>query len=283
MHFKEYLEKQKLRASTVNGHLKDIERFKKWCGANTISYQQATYKHLLKFIQQATARGISKSTINIHLGSIKKYYDYLILTGERKDNPATELRVKNNGKKVLQNQLTPEELEQLYQHYKNKPEWKFRLKSSKAAHARNTVLLGLLVYQGLNTTDIKNLEINHINLNQASIYIPSTARSNSRVLKLQATQILPLQEFIKNREGKLVEGNVQFIFQWLIVLIREINPKIQAIRHIRSNVIINWLKQYNIRQVQYMSGHKHIGTTEQYKEQDLKDLQEQLNTFHPMK
>lgn len=283
MRFKEYLEKQKLRTSTVNGHLQDIERFKKWCGATTISYQQATYKHLLQFIQQATARGVSKSTINIHLGSIKKYYDYLILTGERKDNPANELRVKNSGKKVLQNQLTPEELEQLYQHYKNKPEWKFRLKNSKAAHARNTVLLGLLVYQGLNTTDIKNLETSHVDLSQASIYIPSTARSNSRILKLQAPQILPLQEYTKDREGKLVEGNVQFIFQWLIVLIRELNPKIQAIRHIRSNVIINWLKQYNIRQVQYMAGHKHIGTTEQYKEQDLKDLQEQLNTFHPMK
>lgn len=283
MHFKEYLKKQKLRTSTINGHLQDIERFKKWCGTNSISHQEATYNHLLKFIQQATARGVGKSTINIHLGSIKKYYDYLVTTGERKDNPASELRVKNNGKKILQNQLTPEELEQLYQHYKNKPEWKFRLKNSKVAHARNVVLLGLLVYQGLNTTDITKLEINHVDLSQASIYIPSTARSNSRILKLQAPQILPLQEFIKERKGRLIEGNVQFIFQWLIVLIRELNPKIQAIRHIRSNVIINWLKQYNIRQVQYMAGHKHIGSTEQYKEQDLQDLQEQLNKFHPLK
>lgn len=284
MNFKEYLEEQKkLRISTIKGHLQDLERFKKWCEIKNINYQAATYNQLLKYIQEATARGVSKSSINIHLSTVKKYYNYLVETEVRKDNPCIELRVKNNGKKVLQNLLTVEQLEYLYQQYKEKPEWEFRLKLSKSVHARNIVLLGLMIYQGLNTTDLKNLEISHINLSQASIYIPSGARSNSRILKLQAQQIVPLQEFIKGRKGKLIADNVQFIFEWFVTIIRRLNPKIQSLRQIRSNVIVNWLQQYNIRQVQYMAGHKHIGTTEQYKQQDLQDLQAQLNVFHPMK
>jgi integrase/recombinase XerD len=64
---------------------------------------------------------------------------------------------------------------------------------------------------------------------------------------------------------------------------KKLNPEIIDSRQIRTSVIMNWLKQYNIRQVQYMAGHKSIRSTEQYRSQDLSDLTKQLELFHPLK
>lgn len=284
MSFKIYLEQKKYRKSTINGHLANIERFNKWAATEHINYQTAGYNHLLKYIESVLSRGTSKTTINNYLSSQKKYYEYLVKTGIRKDNPASELRLKNNGKKVLQNLLTTEQLETLYHSYKNKPVWEFDKKNSQKIHSRNLVLLGLMVYQGLDTEELKKLETSHVNLNQSSIYIPSRARSNSRILKLNAAQILPMQAYLQNHKGMLITSKYAgSVLDWLLKQLRKINRGIESTRQIRNSVIVNWLKIHNIRQVQYMAGHRHIHSTEKYKEEDLRDLQAQLNLFHPLK
>ena len=64
------------------------------------------------------------------------------------------------------------------------------------AHQRNIIIVGLLIWQGLHSGELEKLEVNHINLNEGIIYIPSTARSNSRALKLSTQQILTLHSYI---------------------------------------------------------------------------------------
>lgn len=299
--FEKYLLEQKLRESTIRGHLQDLVRFKKWCDKENIHCNKAGYNELLKFIRETRARGVSKSSINLHLNSISKYYDYLTKSGERNDNPGRELRLKNNGKKVLQNLLTPEELEEIYMNYINIPQWKFKGEKSKQSHRRNIVILGLMIYQGIYTPEIRKIEKAHLNLLQGAVYIPSAGRSNSRILKLQARQIIPMQQYLQaieaNQEKLVVSGvvseqsrtaeplfnrNISSIAAWLMTILRKQSEKIKDAQQIRSSVIINWLKQYNIRQVQYMAGHRHISSTEKYKQEDLQDLQKQVDLYHPL-
>lgn len=285
--FQKYLQEQKLRESTIKGHLQDLERFKKWCTVKSINYHKVTYNELLKFIQDAQQREVSKSSINIHLNSISKYYDYLVKSGERKDNPGKELRLKNNGKRVLQHLLTAQELEEIYTSYQSKPEWSFiKGKKSKYTHQRNSVILGLMIYQGIQTTELKKIEKTHINLLQGTVYMPSAGRSNNRILKLHARQIIPIQQYlqaIEKEQEKLFICKISAVMMWLITTLKKNNEKIRDAQQIRSSVIMNWLKQYNIRQVQYMAGHKYISSTEKYKQEDLQDLQTALNLFHPLK
>jgi len=283
--FEDYLRQSKLRESTIRGHLQDIERFKKWSEKENIDYRNANYHHLLTFIQEAQKRGVSKSSINIHLNSIGKYYDYLIRTGEKNNNPAKELRLKNSGKKVLQHLLTLQELEELYTNYQNKPQWKFKGEKSKQSHQRNVVTLGLMIYQGVQTSELKKIEKTHLNLLQGTIYIPTAGRSNSRLLKLNARQIIPIQNYLNGLEKeqeKLFNCNMKGVMLWLMTTLRRSEKKIKDAQQIRSSVIVNWLKQYNLRQVQYMAGHKYISSTEKYKQEDLEDLQRQLELFHPL-
>lgn len=44
----------------------------------------------------------------------------------------------------------------------------------------------------------------------------------------------------------------------------------------------SWLTQYNIREVQYMAGHRYISSTERYVQDDLENLQEIIESLHPI-
>ena len=283
MDFASYLREQRLKASTIMGHLQDLARFKKWSQGKNICPDKATYKELLHFIQESQQRGVRNSSINIHLRSIDKYYDYLTESGVRASNPAKALRIKNTRKKVLQNLLSPQQLEQLYESYHNRPEWTFK-GNWQELHERHVVLLGFMIFQGADTSALKKLERTHISLEKGTVYIPGSGRSNGRLLKLHTLQILPLQKHLlsKEKSEKPFDCHMTNVVCRLMQALRKNNSHFKNLHQIRSSVIVNWLKTHNIRQVQYMAGHKHISSTERYREEDLEILQQQVNRFHPL-
>ena len=60
------------------------------------------------------------------------------------------------------------------------------------------------------------------------------------------------------------------------------NKTLLNTKQIRASVITKWLKQYNLRETQYMAGHRYISTTESYKQNDLEGLKEEIDQFHPL-
>jgi site-specific recombinase XerC len=52
-------------------------------------------------------------------------------------------------------------------------------------------------------------------------------------------------------------------------------------KQVRTSVITHWLKQYNLRQVQYMAGHRYVSSTEGYLVNQMEDLQADIDQFHP--
>lgn len=63
--------------------------------------------------------------------------------------------------------------------------------------------------------------------------------------------------------------------------LKKLNPKVINAKQIRSSVITEWLRKNNLRQVQYMAGHKYVSSTERYQLNNLDDLQNELRTHHP--
>lgn len=63
---------------------------------------------------------------------------------------------------------------------------------------------------------------------------------------------------------------------------RKINPKLKNTLQIRQSVITEWLKEKDLRTVQYMAGRRYV-STERYQTKNLEDLKEALNKYHPLK
>jgi integrase/recombinase XerD len=65
-------------------------------------------------------------------------------------------------------------------------------------------------------------------------------------------------------------------------MINRYEPRLNSMARIRASVITNWLKHYNLREVQYMAGHKYVSSTERYRTDNLEDLQKELEKYHPL-
>ncbi|WP_205687105.1 hypothetical protein [Chitinophaga rhizosphaerae] len=68
----------------------------------------------------------------------------------------------------------------------------------------------------------------------------------------------------------------------LLKALKKLNPAIRSVQQIRGSVITEWLHHYNVRQVQYMAGHKYASSTQRYQLSGLEDLQAQLDQHHPI-
>jgi integrase/recombinase XerD len=295
MNFKEYRQKKGYSEKSIRVQESHVNSFKSWCIRENINPGDITYNQALKFIDNEKERSISRQSIIREVNSIRIYFDYLLESGLTHQNVIKRIRIRQNGKKVLPEILSPAQLEKIYQDFCNLPEWNHGTKAARLLHQRNTVILGLMIYQGLDSGEISSLETGHVKLSEGKIYIPSGRKSSSRTLKLQANQILPFKTYLEETRPVLLEKReLQSTYLFpskkssdlvckIVEVIKNIHPEIKDSRHLRASVLMNWLKTNNIRQVQYMAGHKSIRSTESYRREDLTDLTKQLELFHPLR
>jgi site-specific recombinase XerD len=84
--------------------------------------------------------------------------------------------------------------------------------------------------------------------------------------------------FIQQRDALHFYGVTGVILKHL----RQINHAVKNLDQIRASVITHWVKVYDLRKAQYMAGHRHVSSTEEYKQQVLDELQADVKKFHPL-
>lgn len=277
--FEYYLKDNGLAARTIEENIKDIERFEQWAiQENYTDIAHFNYNELLKYVQYLKNKGLSISTVNIRICSARKYYDHLKEEGIIEINPARRLHIKGQMQRITENPLTYTQLENLYNQYAE-------YSKEKSYHFRNLSILGLMIWQGLHSGELRKMEVQHINLNNGTAYIPGTRRSNSRELKLEAKQIIVLHDYLNtlpiNQTWLFENSRLYNTVNWLLGELRGLNPVIRNLQHIRASVFLHWIKMYDKRQVQYMAGHRLINSMQHYEVQELDSLTDMLTKHHP--
>lgn len=284
--FEEYRNKNGYSAKSIRVQNSHVNRLKSWCINQNINLEEINYNQALQFIDSERSRGILNQSIIREINPIRIYFDYLLESGTIKQNVIKRIKIRQSVKKVIPETLSTQQLENICRDFINIPEWEHKTQTAKELHKRNVALLGLLVYQGLTSGETAKLETTHINLPEGKIYILSSRKSNARTLKLQANQILPIKSYIEEFKPNPYLFPTKKHSDMICKIVEQAkkhHPEIIDSRQIRTSVIMNWLKTNNIRQVQYMAGHKSIRSTEQYRSHDLTDLTKQLELFHPMR
>ena len=285
MTFTEYLQQKRYSAVTVDRYSIYSKRFLNWLADEELKAEEFTYTDLLEFMRYSRQRGVTKHTTQNVLGIIRHYCNYLITEKKREDNPAAGVFIKGLVRKLPTNLLSIEAMEELYRQYC----LQLHVDASKK------IMLGLMIYQGLAVKELMKVESVHIKLKEGKIFIRGMKRSNERLLNLHANQVMELQQYIsknKFKEGYLFteairkdvsERNINNRLQYMFKQLKQLNPRVMNPMQLRSSVITHWLKQNNLRQVQYMAGHKYVSSTERYQTNNLDDLQNELQQHHPMK
>lgn len=300
--FKDYLKDQRQDPNTIRQKSNYTGYFLNWLESEHLQPEETRYNDLLNFIDYCKLEGNSKKHINSKLRSIRGFYEYLKKLNPKIINPAANLYLKGTHKKAISGLIDFTALESLYQSFESKTN----------RDKRNKIILGLLIYQGVTTEELKQLEPGHLKLKEGKIYIPGDRRRNGRKLDLKPFQILELHEYLTETRPKILNEitaprparkpdrinktrlenqlfisingseNIKNSLLHLFRAIRKTNPEITNPKQIRASVITNWLKNYNLRQVQYMAGHKYVSSTERYQLNNLDNLQSKLERYHPL-
>jgi integrase/recombinase XerD len=300
--FQVYLKQECYSKDYIRQNKNYAGTFLEWITEQSLAIAQVTHADVLEFADQLKQDGHSIGLINQIMLAIRYYFTWLQHIGQAGYNPAAGIILKGTVRNVPHNLLTKPELEMLYESYPIKDE---------RTH-RNKVIVGLLVYQALTRDELETLRPEHLKLREGKIHIPQTGRLNSRVLSLEPHQILDLQEYVlvirpkimaermAERSGrkpdkyKAVEDvhrlfvtmngqeTIKNSILHLNYALRKINPKYRHGMQIRQSVITEWLKEKNLRTVQYMAGHRYVSSTERYQTNNLEDLKDALNKYHPL-
>ena len=283
--FEEYLVNEGFKPETVYQHQKYASYFLAWTAETSLALEQVAYTEILDFADHLRKDNKNINLINRILLAVRYYFTWLQSEGQISYNPAAGISLKGAIRTLPHDLLEKAELEQLYESYAIKDE---------RTH-RNKVIIGLLVYQALTREELETIRPEHLKLREGKIHIPRTGKQNARVLTLQPYQILDLQEYLllirpklQNKSDRLFTGrnDIENLKNTLLHLghaLRKINPKVKHAMQIRQSVITGWLKEKDLRTVQYMAGHRYVSSTERYRESNLEELKEALLKYHPQK
>ena len=296
--FKTYLLTKGFNQNTIRQNSNYAGIFLQWIKEEATDKDQVRYREVIAFIRHLQHEGYNSKFINRVLLAVRHYYNSL----ETPKNPAFGIYLRGNKHSLPANLDAYIEIQKLYENYEVKDN----------RNKRNRVMLGLMIYQALSPEEIGKLEPQHLKLKEAKIHIPGGKHSNPRTLNMQAVQLMDMQEYLQHVRPQMLEDvttyrsgrkpckidrealarqlffsengseHIKRSLYHLFQQLKKINPKITSSKIIRQSVIAHWLKEKGIRQVQYMAGHRYVGSTQRYRDYDMEELSHALKSYHPL-
>ena len=288
---------------SVPRYVQQINQFKVYRGEKI---NETNYSEVVEYIGILRARNLHPKSLRNHLFSLKIYFRYLVAIGKRKDHPCKSLYLKDqiNRAIIVESLYSKEALENLYKTFETPEDKRPGKEQAEAIKKRDKVILSLLIYQALTTTEITALKLEDIDLEEGTVKIrgsesPGRRGNKGRTLVLKSKQILLFDNYIKKhrkqlwRKQKPSKRQDYFILNekglklWGSYLNRMLSKgraphEIFTPMKIRQSVIAHLLKDNNdLRVVQEFAGHRRAGSTEAYKRSGFEELKANIEKLHP--
>lgn len=279
--FKKQLQIKEYASSSIDSYIRRLEHYEKWCKLKQnikIESDKALAYQYFKHLQKRTS---NSRTLNRELQPLKLYYKLC-----RKNNPFEFIYVKRQKEIIKTNFFSKEELEIIYDSYPQ----------NSIYEVRDKVLLSFYIFQGVKSSEAKNIETQDLDLIGYKILLRGDKRTNQRKIGLHIKQILLLNKYLNSHRRRLLKrrksnqliiaSNSNFAQQNLL---QRVSAKLkktvcgfEALSQIRASVVHQWTKEYDLRKAQYLSGHRYISTTEKFIVKDLKGLQKAIDDYSPI-
>lgn len=221
------------------------------------------------------------------LSSLRSFFDWMILEGERTDNPCETVDSPKLGK-YLPEVLSVREVQAILD----------SVRTSSWQGVRDRAMLEVLYGCGLRVSELCDLRISHIYLEEAFLrvigkgnkerlvpFAPVTADAIADYLNLRPEPAGPQYEDIAflNRFGKPISRVSVFNLVKKQALLAGVNKEISphTFRHSFATHLIE--NGADLRVVQEMLGHESILTTEIYTHIDTRTWQQSILDHHPLR
>jgi integrase/recombinase XerD len=289
MNFRQYLERAGLAKSNFRRMEILAEGWLVWLSSRQIELAATTYADLLDYVGHLQKQGKSRYVINRTLQTISHYYRF-----QQLPDIAFGVRLRGVTQTAVGKLLTVEQLTELYEG--------FEVKQDKGYyHHSDKLILGLMIFQGLEMGEIERLELHDLDLEKGVINAPAGRLRLTRKIPLQGVQILPWRRFVEEvRPGLITERSDKLLApqadkrQRLHHQLKRLSKRVKAqakagpgltinkLNQLRQSRIAIWVESYGLRKAQYLSGLRQLLSVERYQKRRLEDLQRQIGQHHPL-
>ncbi|MCU0432702.1 MAG: site-specific tyrosine recombinase XerD [Bacteroidia bacterium] len=288
--FKNYLKlEQSLSPNSVEAYLHDVIRLNEFLQLRqyTISAPEIKPEHLREFLKYLNELGMSATTQARMLSGIRAFFRYLLLENLINDDP-TELLESPRTSRMLPDTLSVEEIDLLLSH----------IDRSTPEGERNLVMLETLYSCGLRVSELVNLRISDLHLDEG--YLSVTGKGNKeRLIPIggRASQLIELYRFQVRAKINVQRNEEDILFLnrrgrrltrvMIFTIIKQLTIKAGVRKVISPHTFRHSFATHlveggaDLRAVQEMLGHVSITTTEIYTHLDRNYLREQVQSFHP--
>ena len=200
--YENYLSKvKKASANTIGSYMRDIRQFEDWlngsCKKNVLDITQLNIRSYLSHMEDT---GKSKATISRSIASLKNFYAYLISSGFVEVNPVSDVHIER-GEKKLPQILSGREIELLLA----------QPVCSDAKGFRDKAMLELMYATGIRVSELIDLNIEDVNLEQG--IVKCTSLKKSRSIPLYPAALKALKVYIRDiRDTMLTDPSEKALF-----------------------------------------------------------------------
>lgn len=271
---------------TFTRYKREVEEFNKKRNAITATYEDV----------QDYFKGIKSTVGHVVKSALQAYFDFLVNTNKRIDNPLKLIEISRQRKDIQHNLLlSSEELDLLL-----RP----REERYSALKWRNLFMLSLIRYQGLTNLDIIELKLSDIKLDEYEedeIIIKPKTGLNGKTYALQGRQARYWEKYEEVRKNELLKGDVDRTDKVFLnkrgypitndgvsAIVNTLKPlfpyKKVNLKVLRSSVIAEKARETNdIISTQNFARHKWSSTTMKYFDIATEDLRNEVEKLHPFK
>ena len=285
--YENYLTKVKqASANTTSSYIRDIRQFSDWIrNSLNLEFLDVEQVHIGQYMDHLSSIGKSDATLSRSLASLKNFYSYLVSSGFLEKTPVSDIKI-DRGEKKLPQILTGREIELLL----SQPI------CIDAKGFRDKAMLEVMYATGMRVTELIDLDISDVNLEQG--IIKCNGSKKSRAIPLYPGALRALTTYIREvRDSMLADPDEESLFVnvngsrmsrqgfWKIL------KHYQASAHIEKEITPHTLRHSfavhllengaDLGSVQELMGHCDISSTQMYTHMINQKLKSVYEKCHP--
>ena len=284
--FIEYLKYERhYSPNTIIAYDDNISKFLEYLDSIKINdIKDVEYNNIRKYINELYNENYTAKSICRHISSLRSFFKYLLNNSYIKNNPMT-LITNPKIEKKLPKYINYEDIEKIL----NYPDLKTNI------GIRDTLILELLYVTGIRVSELTNIKLNDININDKTINIIGKGNKErivmygtrcqnllDKYLKIRPNYIKePIDYLILSKRGKQINTReIRKIINDISASCHfDMNISPHTFRHTFATHMLN--EGADLRSVQKLLGHENLSTTTIYTHLSNEKLRKEYLNAHP--
>lgn len=276
-----------LSGNTKDAYLEDLAKLLSYFATENIKAENATLTDLECFVTSLVELGISARSQARIISGIKSFYKFLILEDAISDDPTELLECPSLGRH-LPEVLSIEEIDAI----------EAQIDTSTPTGRRNLAIVEMLYSCGLRVSELSNLKISNLALDQEFISVFGKG-DKQRLVPIGEGSIDIVKDWINDRMemDNVKDSERDYLFLsnrgkhisriTIFVLIKDLAEKAGITKNISPHTFRHSFATHlleggaDLRSIQEMLGHESILTTEIYTHINVDHLRDQIMQYHP--